>query len=68
MARVIHRCLYLWSSVDGCVWAREIDPDHLYPNCSQMTTGLPYPSNPAQIIVTWTGTSAANLACSIQVN
>ena len=52
----------------GCVWAREIDPDRLYPNCSGMTMSLPDPSEPAQITVTWTGTTAANLACSITVN
>lgn len=52
----------------GCVWAREIDPDRLYPNCSAMTMSLPDPSDPAQITVTWTGTTAANLACTITVN
>lgn len=52
----------------GCVWAREIDPDRLYPSCSAMTMSLPDPSDPAQITVTWTGTTAANLTCSIAVN
>jgi hypothetical protein len=52
----------------GCVWAREIDPDRLYPNCSAMTMSLPDPSDPAQITVTWTGTTAANLACTITVS
>jgi len=52
----------------GCVWAREIDPDRLYPNCSAMTMSLPDPSEPSSITVTWTGTTAANLACSITVN
>ncbi|HEX4966729.1 MAG TPA: hypothetical protein VF173_38315 [Thermoanaerobaculia bacterium] len=58
------------SPVSGCVWAREIDPDRLYPNCSQNTVGigLPDPSDPAQITVTWTGTTAANLSCTITVN
>lgn len=57
------------SLVSGaCVWAREIDPDRLYPNCSAMTMGLPDPSDPAQITVTWTGTTAANLACAITVS
>jgi len=53
---------------DGCVWAREIDPDRLYPSCFAMTTGLPDPSEPNSITVTWTGTTAANLSCSITVN
>lgn len=52
---------------DGCVWAREIDPDRLYPNCFKTTTDLPVPSDPSQITVTWTGTTAANLACTITV-
>jgi hypothetical protein len=52
----------------GCVWAREIDPDRLLPSCSAMTMSLPDPSDPAQITVTWTGTTAANLACTITVN
>jgi hypothetical protein len=53
--------------VQGCTWAREIDPDRLYPNCSKSTLDLPDPSNPSQITVTWTGTTAANLACTITV-
>jgi hypothetical protein len=53
---------------DACVWAREIDPDRLLPSCSKSTMGLPVPSDPAQITVTWTGTTAANLACTITVN
>jgi len=57
------------SAVQGaCVWAREIDPDRLYPSCSAMTMDLPDPSEPNEIIVTWTGTTAANLSCSIAVN
>jgi hypothetical protein len=56
------------SFVNSCVWAEEIDPDMLYPSCSRRTDSLPDPTDPAQITVTWTGTTSANLACSITVS
>jgi hypothetical protein len=48
----------------GCAWAREIGVEPGYISCA--TPGI-IPSDPADIRVTWTGTSASDLQCSISV-
>lgn len=51
----------------ACVWAWEVDPSNLLPSCSMSTFGVPVPSDPSQVTVTWTGTALSNLACTITV-
>lgn len=49
----------------GCVWAREVGVEPRYISCS--TGAAVIPADPAEIIVTWYGTSADNVECSISV-
>jgi type 1 fimbria pilin len=49
----------------GCAWAREVGVEPRYISCS--TGAAVIPSDPSEIIVTWTGTSADNAECSISV-
>ena len=49
----------------ACVWAREVGIEPRYISCFDDTMDLPVPSEPATITVTWTGTSADNLACTV---
>lgn len=49
----------------GCVWAREVGIEPRYISCFDDTRDLADPSEPAEIIVTWSGTSADDLACTI---
>lgn len=52
----------------ACVWAREVGIEPRYISCFVDTFGLPDPSEPAEILVTWSGSTVDDLTCTVSVS
>jgi hypothetical protein len=52
---------------DACVFVQEVGIDQVSATCFGSTQGLVDPSDPETIIVTWTGSSPGDLACTVAI-